>query len=251
MDRKSKILEIAQRQGRVFVEQLAAELEVSAHTIRRDINSLCQETRLRRLHGGAEFIDSSRNVAYEMRAVLNLDQKQAVARLTATLVPDGATVFLSVGTTPTLVAREIAGRDRLTAVTNNLNAAIALSANTSHRIVLPAGEVRLPDRDIVNEAAVDLFSKYRADVGIFGAGGVDTDGSLLDFHELEVRLREQLCRNSRKSILVVDQTKFGRRAAAAGGRMNDADIVVIDRLPGPAFVPVFNDLTAQLLIAQS
>ncbi|TWI89414.1 DeoR family glycerol-3-phosphate regulon repressor [Roseibium hamelinense] len=78
MDRKGRILEIAQRDGRVAVEQLAGDLSVSAHTIRRDINALCQEAKLRRLHGGAEFIESSRNVAYEARAVLNYEAKKAI-----------------------------------------------------------------------------------------------------------------------------------------------------------------------------
>ncbi|MTH96093.1 DeoR/GlpR family DNA-binding transcription regulator [Roseibium sp. RKSG952] len=251
MTRKEKILEIAQHEGRVLVERLADDLSVSSHTIRRDINALCKEAKLRRLHGGAEFIDSSRNVAYDTRSVLNLENKRAIAEKAAGLVHDGATVFLSVGTTPALVAEALAGRDRLTLITNNLNAAMAAAANPDHRIIVPGGEVRLPDRDFVSETAVGLFSRYRADFAVFGVGGIDSDGSLLDFHETEVRLRQQMRRNSRCAVLVADHTKFGRRAAAVGGDMNDADIVVIDCLPGPAFVPVFNELSAQLLVAQA
>lgn len=250
MDRKARIMQIAQAQGRIFVDALASEFAVSPHTIRRDINLLCQQSKLRRLHGGAEFVDSSRNVPFDTRAVLNFDPKQVIAARAAALVPDGATVFLSVGSTPMLVAKALAARDRLTVVTNNHNAAMMLAANPSHRIILPGGEMRLPDRDIVSDAAVELFGRYRADFGIYGVGGVDPDGSLLDFHENEVRLRAAIEANSRATILTLDHSKFGRRAAAVGGHIDDADTIVLDRLPDRAFIHVFNDLTAQLLIAQ-
>ena len=94
MDRRSAILAAAQRQGRVTVDSLAAELGVSPHTIRRDLNALCEESKLRRLHGGAEFIDGAANLPYPLRSVLDLDAKRQIAATVADLVFDGATVFL-------------------------------------------------------------------------------------------------------------------------------------------------------------
>lgn len=249
MDRRSVILATAQRQGRVMVDSLAAELGVSSHTIRRDLNALCEESKLRRLHGGAEFIDGSANMPYAARSVMNLDAKQAIAREVAALVGDGATVFISIGTTPAIVARALAGKEALTVVTNNLNAAMALSENTTNRIVLPGGEMRLPDRDFLGPAAIELFAAYRADVGIYGVGGIDSDGSLLDFQEPEVRAREQIRASSRRSILVADRSKFGRRAAAVGGHLGEQDVIVVDARPGPAFAPLLAPVADRLIVA--
>ena len=237
MERRAEILSIAQKQGRVGVEPLAAALRVSAHTIRRDLNALCEEGLLRRVHGGAEFIDGLANLPYAARSVLNFDAKQEIARAVAALVPDGATLFISIGTTPALVAHELAGREELTVVTNNLNAAMALAENGTNRIILPGGEMRLPDRDFLNPEAIALFDAYRADFGIYGVGGIDTDGSLLDFHAPEVQARERIRVNSRQSILVADRSKFGRRAAAVGGRLQDSDLVVLDQRPDARFSP--------------
>ena len=248
-DRKEQILDLARRRGRVMVDSLAEEFGVSAHTIRRDINALCEDAKLRRLHGGAEFVDERTNVPYSARAVLNLAAKRTIAEVVADLVPDRATVFLSIGTTPTLVAEALSAKDSLTVITNNLNAAMALSDNPSNRIILPGGELRLPDRDFLSEAAIDLFSDYRADFGIYGVGGIDHDGSLLDFHHPEVRAREEMRRNSRCSVLVADVSKFGRRAAAVGGRISDADRVVIDARPGEPYARLLDDLGDQLIVA--
>ena len=251
MDRRVQILEAARDQGCVMVESLAAELSVSAHTIRRDINALCEEGKLRRIHGGAEFVDGGANLPYRTREVLNFSEKSRIARRAAALVPEAATIFLSIGTTPALVAKALIERDRLTVVTNNLNAAMILAENATNRIIIPGGELRLPDRDLLNEAAIEVFSAYRADFGIYGVGGIDDDGALLDFKEPEVRARERIRLNSRCSILVADQTKFGRPAAAVGGSILDPDHVVIDCRPNSRFDDILEPLGDRLIMADA
>jgi DeoR family glycerol-3-phosphate regulon repressor len=249
MDRRGQILDAAREQGRVLVDSLAAELGVSAHTIRRDINSLCGEGKLRRIHGGAEYVEGGANLPYRTREVLNFHEKNSIAQAVAAFVPDGTTIFISIGTTPALVAHALVSRDGLTVVTVNLNAAMILAENTTNRIIVPGGEIRLPDRDLLNEAAIELFTAYRADFGIFGVGGIDDDGSLLDFHESEVRAREQIRLNSRQSVLVADHTKFCRRAAAVGGKIADCDHVVIDRRPDHACNVLLEELGDRLIVA--
>jgi len=247
--RRQEILDVARKAGRVSVDALAVEFGVSAHTIRRDINLLCQEAKLRRLHGGAEYLEPAENLPYRARAVMNAPAKRAIARAVAAMVPEGATVFVSIGTTPAMVAAALAATPRLTLVTNNLNAANALAVRDDHRIVLPGGELRLPDRDLVGEAAVRIFSAYRADFGIYGVGGIERDGTLLDFHEAEVRVREQIRLNSRRSVLVADATKFGRSASAVGGHISEVDLLVLDRLPEPPFDALVAGLPGEVVVA--
>ena len=185
---------------------------------------------------------------YGARAVLNAGSKRAIAAAAAAIVPDGATVFISIGTTPAFVAAALAGREALTVITNNLNAAMAVSENSSHRVILPGGEMRLPDRDFLNQQAIDLFSAYRADFGIYGVGGIDVDGSLLDFHEEEVRMRQEFERNARQTVLVADKTKFGRRAAAVGGTIDEADRVIIDQRPGGPYAELLAGVAGDLFV---
>ena len=223
MNRQLVILEAAQNRGRVQVDELAQELGVSAHTIRRDINALCERSKLRRLHGGAEFIEATTNLPYGTRQILNLGAKQAIARKVAQMIPDGAALAVSIGTTPALVAAALCNHARLTVITNNLNVAMTLSAEPSNRVIIPGGEMRLPDCDLLGPKAQEMFAAYRADFGIYGVGGVDDDGSLLDFNEDEVALRQTIRMSARASILVLDHTKFGRHAPALGGHLRDAE----------------------------
>jgi DeoR family glycerol-3-phosphate regulon repressor len=248
MDRKSSILAAARRDGRVSVAALAEAFGVSAHTIRRDINALCEASKLRRLHGGAELVEAG-DPPYGARAVLDIAVKRAIAACVAARAPDGATLFLRLGATPALVAAALTERNALTVLTSNLNAAIALAENPTNRILLPRGALGLPDRDLLGESAVALFSAYRADVGIYGAGGVDRDGALLDFSAEEVCAREAVRANSRRAVFVADRSKFGRSAPASGGALQDADVVAIDRRPDGAHARLVDNLPGEVLVA--
>ena len=250
ISRIDAILAEAKSQGRITVDEMVSALDVSAHTVRRDINALCEQGKLRRLHGGAEYVDELQNLPYPVRSGLNLQKKRLIASQVAQMIPDGVTLFFSIGTTPALVAGALAERSNLTVVTCNLNVAMALSSAPNARIILPRGEVRLPDYDILSHDAITLFQEYRADFAIYGVGGIDDDGSLLDFHPEEVKLREAARVNARQSILVADRSKFGRRAASIGGVLSDADQVVIDAMPESGFEGVIEAVSDKLTIVE-
>lgn len=232
----------------VAVDDLAQSFGVSAQTVRRDINHLCDVNVLRRRHGGAEVFEPERNVPYDQRAATNPSAKQAIAHAAACLIPDGSIIAISIGTTPTMVADALGDKTGLTVITNNLNAAMSLSRESSNRIILPGGEVRLPDRDILGDQVVEFFGDYRTDFGIFGVGGVAEDGGLLDYHRAEVRVREKIRENARTSVLVLDTSKFGRSAPALGGDISDMDQVILDMKPRDGFADLLDGLGDRLIL---
>ncbi|MEB8385863.1 DeoR/GlpR family DNA-binding transcription regulator [Rhodobacteraceae bacterium KMM 6894] len=248
--RRDQITDIVLERGAITVGALADLLEVSTQTIRRDIDILCEGDTLRRRHGRIELDAQHLNTPFDQRAGTNLAGKRAIGAAAARLIPDGATLFMSIGSTPLSVARALHRRKNLTVITNNLSAAMALSDEQSNRIILPGGEVRLPDRDILGEDVLDFFGRYRAEFGIFGAAGVTPDGSLLDFHTAEVRVRQRIRDNAQVSILVMDHSKFGRMAPAAGDCLADMDHVILDRRPESGFEPVIDSLGDRLTLAE-
>ena len=73
--RQSEILNIARAFGRVMVEDLARRFEVSAQTIRKDLNDLCDQRTLTRIHGGAIIASGVENLAYEIGQLLGVERK--------------------------------------------------------------------------------------------------------------------------------------------------------------------------------
>jgi DeoR family glycerol-3-phosphate regulon repressor len=230
-DRQSDIVALIRERGFLTIEALATHFTVTPQTIRRDVNQLCDVNVLRRRHGGAELLLPHANSPYDTRRITNMSAKKRIGEAVAALIPNRVSVLIGIGTTPEQVAIALHGHDDLTVVTNNLNVAMALSVNRSNRVIIPGGKLRLPDRDLLGQEAEELFRSYRADFGIYGVGGIDRDGTLLDFDHAEVAAREAIRESCRQSILVADATKFDRKAPAQGGHIRDADIVVLDKVP--------------------
>lgn len=248
--RQDRIAQLVMDRGSMSVDALADRLDVSTQTIRRDIDGLTEDSRFRRVHGRLELAAPHLNTPFDQRAGTNPDAKRAIAARAADLVPDGATLFISIGSTPLAVAHALAARRELTVITNNLSAAMALSAERSNRIILPGGELRLPDRDMVGDEAITFLERYRAEFCIFGVAGIDADGSLLEFQAAEIRTCEKMRANARTAILVTDRTKFGRMAPAAAGNITTLDHVILDRAPEAPFDTLLDDMQGTLVLAE-
>ena len=249
-ERREQITSLVLERGAISVEALSDLLNVSTQTIRRDIDKLCDGELLTRRHGRIELSVQQLNTPFDQRVETNLASKRQIGEAAAALIPDGSTVFISIGSTPLSVAHALRRRKGLTIITNNLSAALSLSSEITNRIILPGGELRLPDRDILGEDVLDFFSRYRAEFGIFGVAGVSNDGSLLEFHASEVRVRERIRENSQVSILVMDCTKFGRIAPAYGENIRDVDHVILDQRPNKEFNHLLDSIGESLLLAE-
>ncbi|MBE1276069.1 DeoR/GlpR family transcriptional regulator [Enterovibrio baiacu] len=223
--RHQEILDLVRSQGYVSTDDLVAHFDVSPQTIRRDLNELADENKIRRQHGGATIPSSSVNTAYNARKVMQQEAKDKLAQALVAHIPDGATLFIDIGTTPEAVARALLNHQDLRIVTNNLNAASILMAKEDFRIIMAGGEVRNRDGGIMGEATLDFISQFRLDFGIVGISGIDLDGGLLDFDYHEVRVKQAIMENSRSVMLAVDHTKFGRSAMVNVGTLGQIDML--------------------------
>ncbi|TRD22843.1 DeoR/GlpR family DNA-binding transcription regulator [Palleronia caenipelagi] len=248
--RHDRIVQLVQERGSVSVGALADLLDVSTQTVRRDLDVLCDGETLRRMHGRIELAEDRLNTPFDQRAVHNLSGKTAIAAAVAAKIPDGATLAISIGSTAVAVAQALRDRRELTVITNNLGVAMALSGEVSNRIVLPGGELRLPDRDFIGADVIGFFGRYRTEYAIFGVAGVGLDGGLLEFHEAEIRAAQRMAQSARMSILAIDHSKFGRHAPALGGTITDVDLVVCDRPPTADFAPLVEGLGARIHFAE-
>ena len=154
--RRKHIEKFVLERGAISIGALAEILDVSTQTIRRDIDKLCEGNLLRRRHGRVELAQRHSNTPFDQRVSTNLAEKRDIGEAVTELIPDGSTIFISIGSTPLSVARALQRRKGLTIITNNLSAAMALSEELTNRIILPGGELRLPDRDILGDEVLEF-----------------------------------------------------------------------------------------------
>jgi DeoR family glycerol-3-phosphate regulon repressor len=249
--REHQILDLVRGRGLVDIGDLARQFGVTPQTIRREVNRLSERGLLRRVHGGVTLPPAGANLPFEARQVQHLDAKRRIAAAVAAHIGDGASVAIGLGTTPHQVALALRGHRGLRVVTNSLRVVFALAGSEGLEIAVAGGFLRPADLDVVGEAAVRCFAGFKTDFAVFGVGGIDEDGTLLDFDPAEVLAREAMRLNCRQSLLVADASKFGRAAKARGGRLSDMDHLFIDAWPSPAYRPLLEAASPQVHLVGS
>ncbi len=234
MKRQSEILRLARENGRVLVDELAEKFQVTAQTVRKDLNELCEQGLLQRIHGGAVISSSVANLRYEARRAIAQEEKRQIGQAAARLIPDGASLFINIGTTTEQVASALTNHHGLLVITNNINVANLLLPTPEIDLIIAGGPVRKHDGGIVGEATCDLVRQFKVDFAVIGVSAIDPDGALLDYDYQEVRVARAIIANARQVILVADATKLSRSAPVRIGTLADIDIFVTDhRLPEP------------------
>lgn len=228
--RHARILDLARRTGSVAVETLATELEVTPQTIRRDLNLLARRSMLSRVHGGAIVTSGTVNPDRATRREVAAEAKAAIGAAAAALVPDGASLFLNIGTTTEAAARALVDHRDLLVVTNNLNVVDILAGRPRIEVIAAGGRVRPGDRAVVGALAMDFIRGFKVDYALIGASAIDPEGVLLDFDVDEVRVSQTIIERSRTVILAADATKVGRPAPVRIADMDAIDWFVTDAL---------------------
>ncbi len=232
--RHGRILEILRRRGYAAIDELAAALSVTPQTVRRDLQDMASEGMVRRHHGGASLPSSIANTDYALRQVENAAGKAAIAEAAAERVPEGSSVFLTLGTTVEAVAAALTAKRALRVVTNSTAAARLLGARPGIAVQVTGGSFRAHNGGLVGPQAVEMAARWRCDLLVTGIGAISADGWLLDYHEEEVAVARAMLAHARGAILVADHTKFLRAAACVLAPLSAATLLVTDRPPPPA-----------------
>ena len=124
-ERRQHILSLIQKHGRVLVDELSNDLDLSKITIRKDLDYLQSKDLLVRTHGGALPAQAG---------ALSDPTIQA-------MVSEGQCIILDSGTTTTEIARAILSFRHLTVITNALNIAADL-ARSDFEIIMIGGTLR-------------------------------------------------------------------------------------------------------------
>src|ERR1035437_3760037 len=115
-ERRQHILALAQKHGRVLVEELSQSLGISRITIRKDLDYLQRKGFLQRTHGGALLSHSGTmfDPSLEEKKGRHSQEKARISNAAVTYVQEGQCILLDSGTTTTAIAKALTKFSRLT-----------------------------------------------------------------------------------------------------------------------------------------
>jgi DeoR family fructose operon transcriptional repressor len=228
-ERLQLIVARARTQGRVDVAALAAELEVTPETVRRDLTSLEQQGLLRRVHGGAIPVERlGFEPAVGQRAERYQEEKSRIAKAAIAELPMEGAILLDSGTTTARIAEMLPLDCELTVVTNSLPIALTLSVRPNMQVLITGGRVRSRTLAAVGDWAGSALASVRVDVAFLGANGVSAAYGLTTPDQTEAAAKRAMIRAARRPVVVADHSKLGADYFARFGELNQIDTLITD-----------------------
>ena len=115
-DRDEHISQLLAIDGRVTITSLATALDVSEMTIRRDLDRLARDGRLRRVRGGAVAVGPE---PFAQRYARQATEKGLIADKLMQLVGDGGAIAMDASSTIQRLAHRLSDVTNLTVLTND------------------------------------------------------------------------------------------------------------------------------------
>lgn len=236
-DRRRRVLDEVRRYGSVSVRELAGRLAVSEMTIRRDLELLDAEGRLRRVRGGATSprAHDTEEPAFAETTRRHTAEKEAIARAAAELVRPGMSIGLSGGSTTWTLARELRQVPDLTIVTNSLRIGDEFAGGDAQHTVILTGGIRTPSDALVGPVAVQALQSLHCDVLFMGVFGMAADAGFTTPNLMEAETNRALVQAARRLVVVADHSKWDRVGLSTIAELAAADVLVCDdNLPADA-----------------
>ena len=230
-ERLSRIAELVNRKGTATVPELAAALDASESTVRRDLEKLDEAGRLVKVHGGATALAPSlltRDLAVAERSHQAAGEKRAIAAYAATLVGPDDFVYLDAGTTVGAVIDELA-ETRASFVTDSVSHAMRLAAKGLPVTVL-GGELKSLTEAFVGPDALDTLERYHFTLGLFGTNGVTPEAGYTTPDRREAQVKQVALERSGRAYVLCDASKVGSTSLVSFAAL-EAATLVCDRLP--------------------
>ena len=206
-DRQSRILAIMAERKRVTVAELAAELQVSEVTTRKDLSQLESKGLLKREHGYASLM-SSDDVGN--RLSVNYDIKRRIAQKAAESVRDGETVMIESGSCCALLAEELLAQRRdITVITNSVFIATYVRKQPNAHIILLGGEMQNESQVMVGPLVKKCVESFYVNKLFVGTDGFNDFGSMSS-DLMRAEAVRNMADNAKQAVILTESVKFSQ-----------------------------------------
>lgn len=240
-ERKTLLLSILAKTGRVVAKDVSRDLGLSEDTIRRDLRELAKDGQLKRVHGGAVPIAPA-DAPFPNRVAMASPEKVAIGKRAAILIEPGQVVFIDGGTTALQLVHHLPPGIAITVITHSPNVAIALMPHENIDIDIVGG--RLFRHSIVTCGAATMawLDRYRPDLCFIGATGLHPTEGITTGNGEEAEVKRAIISRSGSAIILASTEKLGAVSSFEVANWADIDGLVVAREAHTRAVKLFGHL---------
>ncbi len=229
--RQQQILErlrAAQREWRV--DEIAAALQVSPLTIRRDLDQLANDGSVLRTHGGCVYAGRmALETDYHRRVAAHFNLKQAIGAAAAAEVKPGHAILINDGSTCFHLTSHLGACGAVTVYTNSIAMISELNRFPNVRLFVLGGEYKQSQVSLDGGILERALEWLEFDTVFLGADRVDAAGRCLVRDEEVARTTQVMLRRGKRKILLADHTKVDGVGHVAYGGLGDFDLWITSK----------------------
>ncbi|SDW43983.1 DeoR/GlpR family DNA-binding transcription regulator [Paenibacillus sp. CF384] len=235
-ERKKRVLELLVIQGKVQVNELAQKFEVTTETIRRDLDDLEKDGKLKKVYGGAVKVQADFEPAYHEREVIHAEEKRKIGMLAANLIQNDDVIVIDEGSTAMQILHHLADKRNLTILVCSIPTLILLVDYQKRglfdgRMIFIGGEVNSKHMRVSGPIAEKVMEDFYVHKSFLSVDGVSLENGITSYDFERALFTRKLIRCSETSIVVADSSKIGKRTVAKIADLTDIHCIVSDNEP--------------------
>lgn len=243
-ERLNRIVNLVNEQGTVTVSGVAKSIGVSEMTIRRDLTELNEQSKLIRIHGGAQSLSNSRNFEknFSEKREIHVREKQEVATKAANLVQDNETIYVGPGTTLEFMVAKL-NKKNLRIITNSIPVfKVARDNPNNYEIILIGGLYRRTSGACIGTLAEAEIKSMGYDRAFIDVNGI-INNSLMTANMEEGLTQKLALEQARQKIVVTDKFKFDRTDFYKFYDLSDVDRLITNKSLSPVTYEKYSQYT--------
>jgi DeoR family fructose operon transcriptional repressor len=248
-ERRSFLLETL-RDGEVDVEDLARRFNVSASTVRRDLQQLSNANAIRRTYGGAILAHAEPEESLSERQSINGVQKEAIARASLDFLANEDVLILDAGSTVAAFGRLLKGREHRI-ITNNLSLVPVLWEAPGIELTVLGGTLRTTSMSTVGPLATEAMRRMTADKVFMSADGVVAGRGLCEASLDQTALKTLMMQQAREVFVLADATKLSRSNQAFWAQLPNSWTLITDGRADAKQCEIFTAAGARVIRAEA
>jgi DeoR/GlpR family transcriptional regulator of sugar metabolism len=225
--RRTHLLDLLERDGRIVAKEAAASLGVSEDSIRRDLRDLADAGQCIRVYGGALPVPAA-DRPFAERLSLETDSKERVARVAAARIRPGSTVIIDAGTTALALARLLPDDPTLTVITPSPAVAVAVAEHSPARVIMIGGELERHSMVANGALAAEAIRRLSADACFLGVTGVHPEHGLTTGELDDAATKRALAERSTEVYVLASEEKIGSVSRYPVLDLDEVTEVIVD-----------------------
>ncbi|SFQ13069.1 DeoR/GlpR family DNA-binding transcription regulator [Salibacterium halotolerans] len=255
-ERKQEILGLLEMQKKVRVSDLAEQLNVSAETVRRHLDDLEHQNKLKKVYGGAVPVPADNELPHYERESIHIREKRIIGRLAAEQVLDNDIIVIDEGSTPLQMIPFLTDKKNLTIMTCSIPALNRLieyvrRAEIDARVLFIGGEVSVDHLRISGPVAESMMDDFYVNKAFIATDGVDINHGITSFDLNKALFTRKLIDQAERTYILADQSKIGSRTYVKMSKMDDVYAIISEKGEPDSWVSSMQDKMTKWLSPDS